>query len=314
MATKTGKAAVAAQRTERYANRNPRRLESQISDLQALKESQGGKLSARDQKQLDEAEKDVARVKKAREALGDKAPTFNQGRGRDDSGRGRGDGGRGRGGYGGLGKRAREQEESSGGETDESVRRIPWPKDTPPPIPRQQRPDRSRHSTNANSEPLGAERRLPARAEGVEQEQTRDEPLPARPAVRTTYESARQVRDLKKEATARFVPAAVRRKIDATRGKGGVLLEEEEVERLKREGYGVGGGVGVGGFGAGGGRGVIVDAAPVVSGEEEDALRRLRDEEERFSREMEIEMVREEEEEGEGPRGVRMEEVSDEDL
>jgi len=57
-----------------------------------------------------------------------------------------------------------------------------------------------------------------------------------------------------------------------------------------------------------------VDAAPVVSGVEEDALWRLRDEEERFSREMEIEMVREEEEEGEGPRGVRMEEVSDEDL
>jgi len=254
----------------------------------------------------------VARVKKAREALGDKAPTFNQGGGRDDSGRGRGDGGRGRGGYGGLGKRAREQEESSGGETDESVRRIPWPKDTPPPIPRQQRPERSRHSTNANSEPLGAERRLPARAEGVEQEQTRDESLPpARPAVRTTYESAPQVRDLKKEATARFVPAAVRRKIDATRGKGGVLLEEEEVERLEREGYGVGGSAGVG---SGVGRGVVVDAAPVVSGEDDDALRRLRDEEERFSREMEIEMVREEEEEEGGPRGVRMEEVSDEDL
>lgn len=262
---------------------------------------------------MDEAEKDVARVKKAREALGDKAPTFNHGRGRDDSGRGREDGGRGRdrgrGGYGGLGKRAREQEESSGDETDESVRRIPWPKDTPPPIPRQQRPDRSRHSTNANSEPLGAERRLPARADGVEPEQTRDGPLPARPAVRTTYESAPQVRDLKKEATARFVPAAVRRKIDATRGKGGVLLEEEEVERLEREGYGVGGGAG-----AGVGRGVVVDAAPVVSEVEDDALRRLREEEERFSREMEMEMVGELGEEGGGPRGVRMEEVSDEDL
>lgn len=306
MALETGKAAVAAQRTERYANRNPRRLESQISDLHALRESQGGKLSARDQKQLDEAEKDVARVKKAREALGDKAPTFNTGRGRDDAGRGREDGGRGRGGYGGLGKRAREPEESSGDETDESVRRIPWPKDTPPPIPRQ-RQDRPRHSTNANSEPLGAERRLSARADGVEQEQRPDTTLPAKPAVRTTYESAPQVRDLKKEATARFVPVAVRRKIDAAKGKGGTLLEEDEVEKLEREGYGAGPSSIDAGGGSGARKRLVVDAAPEVTAEDY-VGRRLREEEERFSREME--MV----EEGDGPRIMRMEEVDDEDL
>ena len=203
-------------------------------------------------------------MKKAREALGDGAPTFSTSRGRDDGGRGRGDGGRGRGrgGYGGLGKRAREPEESSGAETDESVRRIPWPEDTPPPVPRQRRPDRPCRSTNANGEPLGAERRLLARSDGAELGQMLDTTLPPKPVVRTTYESAPQVRDLRKEATARFVPSAVRRKIDATRGKGGTLWEEDEVDRLEKEGYGAG----ASSHGAGGGRGaikgVIVDAAP----------------------------------------------------
>ena len=65
-ALKKGKAQVAAQRTERLAHRNPHRLESQISDLHALRESSGGKLSTRDQKQLEELERDTARVKKAR--------------------------------------------------------------------------------------------------------------------------------------------------------------------------------------------------------------------------------------------------------
>lgn len=252
-------------------------------------------------------------MKKAREALGDGAPTFSTSRGRDDGGRGRGDGGRGRGrgGYGGLGKRAREPEESSGAETDESVRRIPWPEDTPPPVPRRQRPNRPRPSTNANAEPLGAERRLPARLDGAELGQMPDTTLPPKSVVRTTYESAPRVRDLRKEATARFVPSAVRRKIDATRGKGGTLLEEDEVERLEKEGYGVGARSYDTGGGSGAIKGVIVDAAPEVA-EGDDGERRLREEEERFSREME--MVEELGEEGEGPRGVRMEEVSDEDL
>jgi len=315
-ALKKGKAAVAAQRTERFANRNPRRFESTISDLQALKESQGGKLSARDQKQLEEAEKDLARVRKAREALGDKAPTFKSNRGREDGGSGRGYGGRGRerGGYGGLGKRGRE-EESSGSETDENVRRIPWPKDTPPPIPRQRqdRQDRPRHSTNANSEPLGAQRRIPDQ----EGEIVPDITLPVKsvPTTRTTYESAPQVRDLRQEATARFVPSAVKRKTDATRGKGGKLLEEEEVQRLESEGYG---------RAATTSRdGMVVDAAPEVGVERggtdmdrgESERRRLEEEEERFRREMEMEIGEGEDEEGVvGPKGVEMEEVSDEDV
>lgn len=303
----TGKAAVAAQRTERYASRNPRRLESTISDLRALKESQGGKLSPRDQRQLEEAERDVERVKKARDVLGDKAPTFSSNRGGGDA-RGRGDGRGGRGSYGGLGKRHRdEEEESSGGETDESVKRIPWPRDTPPPIPRQRRDDRPRPSTNANSEPLGAERKLRNR-EGAEVE-VPDTTLPAKPAPKTTYESKPVVRDLRKEATARFVPNAVKRKIDATKGVGAKLLEEEEVEKLEKEGYGRSLGDGAGG------RGLVVDAAPEVGGgglEDEEEIRRLEEEEERFRREMET--VEADGEEANGPKKVMMEEISDEDL
>lgn len=251
-------------------------------------------------------------MRKAREALGDKAPTFNTGRGREDGGRGRGDGGRGRGSYGGSGKRGREEVQSSGEETDESVRRIPWPKDTPPPIPRQ-RQNRPRHSTNANSEPLGGDRRLPPWPEGLEQEQIPDTTLPPKPAVRRTYESAPKVRDLKKEATARFVPSAVRRKIDASKGKGGTLLEEEQVDKLEKEGYGAGASANAGGNEHGAGKAIVVEAAPVLD-EEDETARTLRDEEARFAREMEMEMVEQEAEESEGPRGVRMEEVSDEDL
>lgn len=306
-----GKAAVAAQRTERYASRNPRRLESTISDLHALKESQGGKLSARDQRQLEEAERDVARVKRAREVLGDKAPTFGSNRDGGEA-RGRGDGRGGRGGYGGLGKRNREEEDSSGGETDDSVRRIPWPRDTPPPIPRQRRDVRPRHSTNANSEPLGAERRLQNR-EGTG-EDVPETVLPAKPAPKTTYESKPVVRDLRKEATARFVPNAVKKKIDATKGVGGKLLEEEEVEQLEKEGYGAGGGI----LGHRvGGRGLVVDAAPQVGGgdpQDERESRRLKEEEERFRREMEMEMVEAGVKEEDGPKGVMLEGVSDEDL
>ena len=287
-----------------------------------MKESQGGKLSSRDQKQLEDTERDVARVKKAREVLGDRAPRFDGRGGHRDVG-GRGEDRRGRGGYGGLGKRGRDErgeEGDSGSETDESVRKIPWPKDTPPPVPRQQRRDGPpRYSTNANNEPLGAERRIPDRTE--KDETVPDTSLPAKPTpvTRTTYESAPQVRDLRKEATARFVPQVVRKKIDATKGKGGKLLEEEEVEALEKEGYGgsgnAGSRIGVGG--------VVVDAAPAV-GEEvggveerERERRRLEEEEERFRREMETEIDVGEEREGEermGPRGVEVEEVSDEDL
>ena len=63
--------------------------------------------------------------------------------------------------------------------------------------------------------------------------------LPPKPAalVQKVYESAPQMRDLRKEAIQSFVPSVVKRKIDASKGKGR-LLEEDELERLEREGYG----------------------------------------------------------------------------
>ena len=354
-ALKKGKAAVAAQRTERYASRNPARLERTIEALRAEKEVKGGKLGSRDQKLLEEAEKDLARVKKAREALGDKAPAFGRGdgggRGRGDErgGRGRGYGGDGRGGYTGLGKRGREGEgSSSGSETDESVRNIPWPRDTPPPIPHQHHRRRegnttSRSTTNANDEPLGASRIPPHNRRGEEggegEVMVPDTSLPPKPVVhtqaKTTYESAPVVRDLRKEATSRFVPSAVRRKIEAKAGKGGRLLEEEEVRALEGEGYGIAGGVG-GKAGDGLGRDIRGERGSmeaVGDAESEREKRRLEEEEERFRREVEIEMEmgmggadeggghgdgdgeREEGLQGMGVEvGVEMEDISDEDL
>ena len=184
------------------------------------------------------------------------------------------------------------------------MRKIPWPRDTPPPIPRQRRDDGPRSSTNANREPLGGQRRLPDRVEA--EAEVPDTSLPPKPAPKTTYESKPVVRDLRKEATARFVPNAVKRKIDATKGVGAKLLEEEEVEKLEKEGYGAGGRSL--GDGAGGSDVAVIDAAPEVGGGvlEGEGERRLEEEEERFRREMREEWDR--------PKQVIVEDVSDEDL
>jgi len=115
---------------------------------------------------------------------------------------------RGEGGGGVLGKRRRdEMKEPESSDTDPDVRDIPMPKDTEhmPPIPRR--------------------RRGPA--------QPKPEPAPAQ----TVYSSAPQVRDLRKEATSRFVPAAVASKMAAAKGQGGKLLEPEEADALEKAGY-----------------------------------------------------------------------------
>ncbi|KAL8711777.1 MAG: hypothetical protein Q9225_007069, partial [Loekoesia sp. 1 TL-2023] len=67
-ALKKSKAAVSAQRTERLAQRNPSRLERQISDLKSLAESSPtGGLNAREKKQLEELERQLVAVRRARE-------------------------------------------------------------------------------------------------------------------------------------------------------------------------------------------------------------------------------------------------------
>ncbi|KAL9628222.1 MAG: hypothetical protein Q9204_006025 [Flavoplaca sp. TL-2023a] len=302
-ALKKGKAAITAQRTERLASRNPARLERQIAELKDVASGGGREMGGREKKQVEELERQLGLVRRAREKVGVKGRDFG-----DRGGRGRGGGSeRGKGG-GVLGKRARGHGErtdsgsETGSETDESVRRIPMPRDTPPPIPSQHQRDRQRgrhrainrtsrdgHDTrNANTEPLGPGRgrdrlphALPPKPEA---------PIAAVP--KTTYEAKPVVRDLRKEAVKAFMPAVVARKVQAVKGDGGRLLEEEEVERLEREGY-LGGGRGGGSTGVE----VVSEVGPTVGervGDEE--KRRLEEEEERFRRE------------------VRMEEVSDEDL
>lgn len=65
---KKGKVEKSKIRTEKLARRNPDRIQKQIDELKALEES--GRISTHDRKQLQELEKDLAAVKKAKETLG----------------------------------------------------------------------------------------------------------------------------------------------------------------------------------------------------------------------------------------------------
>lgn len=254
---KTGKAETQARRNEKLARRNPERLQKQLDELKAL-ESSGGRLTSHEKSVLEGLERDLKAVKKAREALGEKAPRFGR-EGGDGSGtHRRGSGGFAeRGGRGGgvLGKRRRrdgsEDDSEDGSDVPEDVRRIPMPRDTPPPIPkdvldrwyaaRRERMGRAREEgrgTNANNTPLGQNDRRARHLDG----------LPDRPSsggqgavqvpvleAKTVYEAKPVVRDLRKEAVS-FVPAAVRLKMEKGKGLGG-LVEPEEADRLEREGY-----------------------------------------------------------------------------
>ncbi|KAK2765053.1 hypothetical protein FQN54_008752 [Arachnomyces sp. PD_36] len=285
-ALKKGKAEALTRRNEKLARRNPERLQRQIDDLKALEES-GQPLRPKDKQTLETLENDLRAVRKAREALGEKAPSFGHGgpgRGQQNN-RGRGDGV--------LGKRRRDgqdrwKQESSGSETDESVRRIPMPRDKSPPIPRQHQ--QRRRGTDANNEPLGE-----GRGGGERQPHQLPEkpasPAPA-PAPKTVYEAAPAVRDLRQEAVNRFIPAAVKMKQDAAKGKGR-LVEPEEMDRLEKEGY-------AGASRTSGSPSAAQQQRATHASEPKDVdASRLAEEEERFNREL---------------RTVQIEEVEDEDL
>lgn len=211
-----GKAEGLARRNEKLARRNPDRIQRQINDFKSMEES-GQQLRPRDKEVLEALEKDLRAVLKAREALGDKAPKFG----------GTYRGPRSEGGDTLLGKRTRDSDfrrfpqESDSSETDEDVRRIPMPRDTPPPIPRPQL----------------------KRGPGVDHEERRGpHALPSRPPVaehKTVYEAKPEIRDLRQEATNRFIPAAVRMKQNSIKGTG-KLLEPEEMDRLEKAGYSAG--------------------------------------------------------------------------
>ncbi|KAJ5263300.1 hypothetical protein N7478_010905 [Penicillium angulare] len=208
---KKGKAEALVRRNEKLARRNPERLQRQINDLKGVEES-GGQLRPRDKEVLEALEKDLRAVLKAREALGDKAPKFHERRGGDYGHDGRG---------AVLGKRRRDEfappADSESDETDEDVRRIPMPRDTPPPIPRPQR----KRGPEGDSERRGSHA-LPSRPPAIE--------------TKKVYEAQPEIRDLRQEAIKKFVPAAVRMKQDSMRGQG-KLLEPEEMDKLEKAGY-----------------------------------------------------------------------------
>ncbi|KPI41514.1 Protein saf1 [Cyphellophora attinorum] len=202
-------------RNEKLAKRNPDRIQRQIDDLKALEAA--GDLKAYEKAQLEELERDIKAVRKAREALGEKAPQQSGNRQPQNRDQDRQV----------LGKRQhngdrvppRHRRQSDGSDTDDSVRRIPMPEDTPPPIPREHR----RYFNHQNQD----------------RSQNKENPTPVvTPAVeqKTTYSAAPQLRDLKKEATSRFVPDIVKRKQAAVNGEGG-LLEPEELDKLEAQGY-----------------------------------------------------------------------------
>lgn len=163
-------------------------------------------------------EKEIKFIRKARETLGDRAPSVNRGGRRDGD-------------PAVLGKRRRN---SVGSSTDEDVpdevRKIPMPRDTPPPIPKEvldQWYARRRARRNPNADAM--------RADAEDKEHTpKTEAPPA--AVQTVYEAKPVMRDLRQEAVSAFVPAAVQKKLNKGRGQGG-LIEPEEADRLEKEGY-----------------------------------------------------------------------------
>jgi len=70
---KKGKAEKQKLRTEKLARRNPDRIQKQIDELKAVGE-EGGQMGPSDRKLLADLERDLAAVKKAKEALGEKVP------------------------------------------------------------------------------------------------------------------------------------------------------------------------------------------------------------------------------------------------
>ncbi|OHF03473.1 WW domain binding protein 11 [Colletotrichum orchidophilum] len=217
-AIKKGKAEVQGRRNEKLARRNPERFQKQIDDLKGIT-TNGGKLSRHEEQVLEGLEKELRAVKKAREALGDKAPTFSRVYNRDGDSSG-----------GVLGKRRRDNDElTSDEDVPDDVKRIPMPRDTPPPIPKQVM-DRWYAKRRARRQAEQAEREPP------EERETEKERKLAAPEPKTVYEAKPMVRNLTKEAVTAFVPTHVKMKLDKGKGQGG-LMEPEEADRLEQEGY-----------------------------------------------------------------------------
>ncbi len=191
---------------------------------------------------LEGLEREVKAVKKAREALGDKAPSINRGwTSRDGDSRPGGV----------LGKRRRGSHGGGGGgsssdeDVPEDIKSIPMPRDTPPPIPKavldewygKRRARRNAEMGNSNRYG-GPSRGGDNRGDGDDTRQQQQQRQAAAPVVeaKTVYEAAPVKRDLQQEAVSAFVPSAVRTKLNKGAGQGG-LMEPEEADRLEEEGY-----------------------------------------------------------------------------
>lgn len=227
----TGKAEAVSRRNEKLAKRNPERLQKQIEELKQIT-SGGGKLTKHEETLLESLERDLKQVKKAREALGDEAPTFSRGGPRP-------------GGPGVLGKRRRDDEDASStdGDVPDDVKQIPMPRDTPPPISKEVMDKwyakRRAKRTNANEMPLGTNANntpLGGNKERRPWEAAPSQPAPPPAEARTVYEAQPVIRDLRKEAVRAFMPTAVRMKLEKGKGQG-ELMEPEEADQLEREGY-----------------------------------------------------------------------------
>ena len=214
----SGKADAQDRRNEKFARKNPERIQKQIDDLKAVT-TNGGKLSKHEEQLLEGLEKELKAVKKAREALGDKAPSYSRGWNRDhqDSGQRV------------LGKRRRGSDASTSEEDiPEDVRKIPMPRDTPPPIPKEAM-DKWYAKRRARREAENAARNAGAKGETDDTKKQAVE-------VKTVYSAEPVRRDLRQEAVAAFVPTAVKMKMDKSKGTGG-LMEPEEADKLEQEGY-----------------------------------------------------------------------------
>ena len=207
---------IQSQRNEKLARRNPERLQRQIDGLKELE--QRSTLRPKDKETLQQLERDLKGVRRAREALGDAAPKFpNHERKDGDKSDARQEQMQRRQ-IQHLGKRRRDEEDAQSSDTDPEVRDIPMPRDTPPPIPRPQ----SEKFSDPQVVPDG--QRVP-------------HALPSKPSAppKTVYSAAPQMRDLKKEAV-KFMPSAVAAQKKRVKGEGR-LLEPDEIDRLEQAGY-----------------------------------------------------------------------------
>ena len=217
-----------SRQNEKLARRNPERLQRQIDDLKELESS--GQIRPKDKETLEQLEKDLKGVKRAREALGDRAPVYNQSRRSDHGDHGKDDAN-----SKNLGKRRRDEPHAYGrgykqdppeSETDDEVRDIPMPRDTPPPIPRRGRDNRN-NGPNAST----------TRGDNDNSNNSGNTPAQPPAPTKTVYSSAPVLRNLTQESR-RFVPAAVAQNLARQKGEGGRLLEPEELDKLEKAGYG----------------------------------------------------------------------------